>query len=389
MDDPAPVPVPAAAIEQPFDRRIAHLERVLTRWTERPSTSIACGSWGDGALAEIVHAGAGRLLPAAYDGCFLGVRELRFDGVDHHIHVDLGRVHTASYAIAPSVCFGGAPSLEVRFLTTGAGGAPTARWSLSAMVTRPYDGATLHADELRWFLDAAVTDLAAGPDATRFDIDPEVRRGPHGEQLRVATAAALGLAAATDWPALASRIEAMAAPGASAEVTPVVGELLAEALALPDAAVVVLRDRLLVELQTERLDGVHRYEEAGHVSWQIGATEDHHCHLALASVTAVQFCAEPSPCQGGRLNYTLWFLVPGDSGNPFRTDGYFSIVLNRPHDGDRARREVIDPMLDLYLRHRHHPWVGADEAFAAAAAHRTTGRSRDRPADTHHRRFGG
>ena len=50
-------------------------------------------------------------------------------------------------------------------------------------------------------------------------------------------------------------------------------------------AILTRRARLLVELQTERLDGVHRYEEAGHVSWQIGASDDHHCHLALASIT--------------------------------------------------------------------------------------------------------
>jgi len=46
---------------------------------------------------------------------------------------------------------------------------------------------------------------------------------------------------------------------------------------------------------------LHRYEEAGHVSWQIGDQNDHHCHLSLDSVTRVLFSAKPVSCQGGGL----------------------------------------------------------------------------------------
>jgi hypothetical protein len=77
----------------------------------------------------------------------------------------------------------------------------------------------------------------------------------------------------------------------------------------------------------------------------------------------VLFSAEPVSCQGGGLNYTIWFLSAGPSGNPYRRDGYFSIVLNRPYTGNAARREVIDPVLALYRRFLHEPWVQADETF--------------------------
>ncbi len=139
--------------------------------------------------------------------------------------------------------------------------------------------------------------------------------------------------------------------------------LLQEALRLREAALVIYRDRTLVEFQTEKIDGIHRHAEGPHVSWQIGGQREHHCHLALDAVARVLFSAEPVSCQGGGLNYTVWFLTDGPAGNPWRRDGYFSIVLNRPYLGNRPRAEVIQPVLDLHARHRHEPWVGADDAF--------------------------
>jgi len=135
---------------------------------------------------------------------------------------------------------------------------------------------------------------------------------------------------------------------------------------LRDASLVIYRERTLVEFQTEKLAGVFKYVEDGHVSWQLGEFQDHHCHLALGAVTRVLFSAEPVPCQGGRLNYTVWFLVPGSCGNPYRSDGYFSVVLNRPYDGDAPRLEIIDQVLSLYRRYRHESWVEADELFLRA-----------------------
>jgi hypothetical protein len=149
----------------------------------------------------------------------------------------------------------------------------------------------------------------------------------------------------------------------SMQLQPPCLELLKAALALPDASLVIYRERTLVEFKTEKLDGVHCYSEEGHVSWQIGGLHEHHCHLDLLSVERMLFSAESVPCQGGGLNYTLWFLTAGPSGNPWRRDGYFSVTLNCPYKGDDPRMEVIGPMLALYERFRHAPGVEADAQF--------------------------
>lgn len=139
--------------------------------------------------------------------------------------------------------------------------------------------------------------------------------------------------------------------------------LLREALALRNASLLIFRDRALIEFGTERLDGVSRYEEGGHVSWQIGGQHGHHCHLSLGVVTRVFFSAEAVSCHGGGLNYTVWFLSAGPCGNPYRRDGYFSIVLNRPYSGNEPRLDVNEPVLALFRRFRHEVGVEADETF--------------------------
>ena len=108
---------------------------------------------------------------------------------------------------------------------------------------------------------------------------------------------------------------------------------------------------------------MHRYVEQGYVSWQIGAFDDHHCHLSLDTVVRVLFSAEPVSCQGGGINYTIWFLCPGASGNPYRRDGYFSVTLNRPYTGNQPRQEVIGPVLDLYREFQDAAWVQAEPQF--------------------------
>ncbi len=161
-----------------------------------------------------------------------------------------------------------------------------------------------------------------------------------------------------------------------ADPEPKILPVLRGALELRDASLVIYRPRTLVELKTERLGGVSLYVEEGHASWQIGDFEDHHCHLDLPAVTRVLFSAEPVSCQGGRLNYTVWFLVDGDGGNPYRPDGYFSVTLNRPYGADGAPRvEVIGAVFRLYAEFSGEPWVTADETFLAErdASARTAG----------------
>ena len=158
------------------------------------------------------------------------------------------------------------------------------------------------------------------------------------------------------------------ARGAASE--PAAAEILRAALELPEASLVILRRRLLVEFKTADLGpGLQRYREGEHVSWQVGDFDGHHCHLALDKIARVVFAAEPSGCQGGRLNYTVWFETADDAGNPFRPNGYFSITLNRPYEtGGAPRREVIEPVLRLWRRFEGHELTAAEPAFLSALA---------------------
>jgi hypothetical protein len=170
-----------------------------------------------------------------------------------------------------------------------------------------------------------------------------------------------------DWTSAPSKPVSPAAPH---NAEPMHLPLLREALSLRDASLVIYRDQTLVEFKTELLNGVHRNEEDGHVSWQLGAFDDHHCHLALDAVQNVLFSAEPVSCQGNGLNYTVWFLTDERSGNPYRKDGYFSITLNRPYVANSAcavpRLEAIRPIFDLYRRFNGASWLTADQQFLAA-----------------------
>lgn len=331
-------------------------------WLTQPGVTIACGRWADGAISEIMPRGQAQLLPARYDGCFSGVRELRLADQPHHLHIDFGRVHALSYAVVPSVCLAFKPSFELRFLMIGPGNAPTDRWAVSLMLAAPYVQGALDDATVLKFFDRVRHDATLRPDLVEFIVDPAVRAGRLAPQILSLLQAATGQSPGSSW------LEAMSAmcPAASAgssEAEPLCLPVLQQALALRDASLVIFRDRALIEFKTDRLGGLHRYEEQGHVSWQIGALDDHHCHLSLGAVVRVLFSAEPVSCQGGGLNYTVWFLSAGSSGNPYRRDGYFSVVLNRPYTGDAARLEVIEPVLALYRRFQYEPWVQADENF--------------------------
>jgi hypothetical protein len=352
--------------EARFREQLAFLESVLIEWLEAEHVTVACGSWADGGIAAFIPQGKATLLPAVYEGCFEGVRELRLEGLEHHMHIDLGRVHQLTYSVAPSVCFSGKPSFEVRLLTTGPGGARTSRWSVSFMLSRPYVGDTLAADELAWFFERARRHVASRPDLVRFEVSPDVFRSERADDVRRCLATTLGLPIDAAWRDALRALDGGACEVGEEPSEPRSLELLREALRFREASLVIYRERTLVEFQVEKLAGVFKYVEDGHVSWQLGAFEDHHCHLALGAVTRVLFSAEPVPCQRGRLNYTVWFLVPGACGNPYRSDGYFSVVLNRPYDGDAPRLDLIDQVQSLYRRYLHESRVEADEVFLRA-----------------------
>ncbi len=157
-------------------------------------------------------------------------------------------------------------------------------------------------------------------------------------------------------------------PSPAAAPFPPLVEVLDRALALLGASFVVYRRRTLIEFKTEGLrERVSRYVEEGHVSWQIGAFDDHHCHLDLDGIVRVVFGAEPVSCQKGRLNWTVWFEIDGDAGNPYRPAASCSVTLNKPYDprGERKRDEV-DAVYALYDRVRDVAGVTAETEFLAA-----------------------
>lgn len=148
-----------------------------------------------------------------------------------------------------------------------------------------------------------------------------------------------------------------------------VEQVLSDALGLPDASLVIYRRGILVEFKTGQLaPGLQVAFEGGYRSWQVGPFEGHHCHLDLNAVRRVWFDAEPVSCQQGRLNYTVWFLGSGDCGNPYRSDGLFSVTLNAPYLADGTpRRGIIDAVYALHAAHRGCAGVSASAAFTSAA----------------------
>lgn len=146
-----------------------------------------------------------------------------------------------------------------------------------------------------------------------------------------------------------------------------VGDALRELVGWDDASLVIFRRGAIVEFKTALLrDHITLEETEGHRSWQIGAFEGHHCHLDLAAVMRLHFDAESVPCQGGRVNYTAWFLVSGDCGNPYRPDALFSITLDRPYEPDGSPRlRNIAQVFRSYDRLSSHGWVDASAAFLA------------------------
>ncbi|MEL6543081.1 MAG: hypothetical protein AAFQ82_00540 [Myxococcota bacterium] len=343
---------------------VPFFERSLTAWASDESTTIAVGDWSDGSVMELV--GETYFLSSRYAGCFAGVRELRARDSSHHAHVDLGRIHSVEYVITPSVCLGFRPALEVRYLTAGPGGRRTGRVMVRALINTLYAENDVNDRVVSAWYEAYRRDVCELADRVRLVVAAETRSAKEGPALLSALGRVSGLSLRS-WPDATQQLTRAEKP-AVAPSKPTFLNLLEDAISLYDASLVIFRDRTLVEFKTDDLAGVFEYTEGGHTSWQIGAFDAHHCHLALDAVTAVEFSAEPVPCQGNRLNYTIWFLVSGGCGNPFRSDGYFSVTLNRPYKGDEPRWDVIRPLVDLNRKYRQHAWVRADDGFIRALA---------------------
>lgn len=344
--------------ETDLQLRARAFHKIFEAWLDEPGATVACGRWSDGAISELMLTGRAQLLPERYEGRFAGIRKLQLADSSHHLHVDLGRVARIDFALAPSVCLGFRPAFEVRLLTN----TEPQEWLVALMLPPPYIDEQVDLGAARRFFERACQDVNQHPELAAISLDPGLSATSEGQQL-LRTWHQVSAARLTEAP----RARPNTATRVHPTMAPACFQLLTEAMELKDASLVIFRDRTLVEFKTDHLDGVHRYEEHGHVSWQLGAYRHHHCHLALDAVKRVEFSAEPVPCQGGGLNYTIWFLTDTASGNPYRPDGYFSITLNRPYlqnvEGAAPRLAVIQPILDLYRRHQGRPWVSADLLF--------------------------
>ena len=105
-----------------LEDRFAFFHDAVSDWLADPGITIVCGRWSEGAISELMPGGTAALLPPAYEGRFAGIRELRIRQQRHHLHIDFGRIHALSYVVAPSVCLGFDPSLEIRLLATDEAG---------------------------------------------------------------------------------------------------------------------------------------------------------------------------------------------------------------------------------------------------------------------------
>jgi hypothetical protein len=213
----------APGTEDTLQARARFFHDAFARWLAEPGVTIACGRWAEGAISEIMPMGRATLLPGVYDDCFSGIREVRLDGQPHHLHIDFGRVHAFSYAIAPSVCMAFKPSFEVRLLVIGPGGLPSDRWIVSLMLAAPYKDGVLDHPAIVAFFQRAQRDAAERPDLVELQVDPAVRGGPVAPQILAAIAEATGQSSVPSWlealaalcPASASSADSTAARLAS------------------------------------------------------------------------------------------------------------------------------------------------------------------------------
>ncbi len=358
---PLPISEPDTAKED-TEKLVSFFERSLGTWAQDQEVTLAVGNWQDGAVMELV--GVTQMLSARYEGCFNGVRELRTSDSEHHVHIDLARIHSIEYVIAPSVCLEFRPSLEIRYLCIGPGGARTGRAMLRALFASPYTTTGVDGQAVAKWYQRYKQDVTEKPDRVRLIFDSKLEEAKEGCAILEALATS-SQKVLSNWSSATKELTFLERP-ATVPSGPAFHSLVEEAIAIPEASLVIYRDRTLVEFKTDHLGGLFEYREGDHISWQFGRFEGHHCHLSLNAVTGIEFSAEPVSCQKGRLNYTIWFLIAGGCGNPFRSDGYFSVTLNRPYKGDHPRWEVICPLVNIYAKYRHQEWVRADNGFIAA-----------------------
>ncbi len=155
--------------------RIAQIEAVIRDWLDEPELTLFCGDWRSGSIMELLPRGRAVLTGSKYPEPWDGLRDITLPDQEHHLHLDLAKLRTAVYAMAPSVCFGYRPSFEVRF--SDEEGALTAfslgprrpylgrsanRAAIVPYFRRMLDHPARHRDVVRFRVEAGKRDPAAG-----------------------------------------------------------------------------------------------------------------------------------------------------------------------------------------------------------------------------------
>jgi hypothetical protein len=142
------------------------IEAILRSWLDDRDITLFCGDWRHGGVMELLPKGGALLSGRRYDPPFEGLRDLRLEGVGHHVHLDLARLAKAWYIVSPSVCYGFRPSFELRFSTEGA--RPHDGFGLGVALTNPYAGHNLRASPVRRYLRRAAEHMKHFPVVAGF-----------------------------------------------------------------------------------------------------------------------------------------------------------------------------------------------------------------------------
>ncbi len=141
------------------------VDAILRCWLGDPDLIVFCGEWRHGGLMEMLPRGKAVLTAPHYAGRFSGLRELRLQGGGHHVHLDLGRLRQACYVVAPSVCYGFRPALELRLVAPGGDPMRDAGFGLSVC---PYHGDRLREDVARRYFRRAADHIRRYPHIASF-----------------------------------------------------------------------------------------------------------------------------------------------------------------------------------------------------------------------------
>lgn len=148
--------------------RVTQIEHVLRDWLAEPAITLVCGDWRRGSIMELYPEGQAVLSAARYAEPFSGLRDLKLTGQGHHLHLDLAKLSSAVYAVAPSVCYGYRPSFEVRF-TSDLEGAGAGGFALS--VREPYQAGRTNRAALVGYFRRLLQHQARFPEVTRLHVD--------------------------------------------------------------------------------------------------------------------------------------------------------------------------------------------------------------------------